>query len=479
MNINIQSIGRKLFIIIAILFFGITFSGCKREDKKIEVSFIKTSYEITVDEEVDVLLRLKNVKKENLVFEAEDTKIATLTNGKLKGIAVGQTVISVMVKDMPTTRVEIFVNVIEKPAVEYTITYFLNGGTNSPLNPSKYSQSDLPLTINEPTREHYTFGGWYVNAGFITDPVTEIKAENTGDIRLYALWLPTEYTITYVVPENTTNNNITKYTILDLPVKLNNPNLNGYAFKGWFMDEEFSQEITEITNEEIDDLTLYAKFEKLYNVTYNLNGGNLAADALKQFSKSDLGTDLPIPTKEGYEFVGWYDNPNFTNEAITKLTTGEDLVLFAKWSGGESEYEIDYKLNGGLLTEGTVKTYRDGETIVLPIPTLDGAVFIGWYLDANFETFKVTEITAGTGGKITLYACWEFEITFKVDDEETTEKIYYGQKLIQPEDPVKEGFTFTGWYVVEGDEEVKFNFDLPVTRSVTLIAKFLGEETTE
>ena len=39
------------------------------------------------------------------------------------------------------------------------------------------------------------------------------------------------------------------------------------------------------------------------------------------------------PTREGYEFDGWYDNPEMTGEKITTLNTSEptDIVLYAKW----------------------------------------------------------------------------------------------------------------------------------------------------
>lgn len=73
-----------LRLIILVLLVGIL-SACKQDEKEIELSFIKTSYEIYVNEEVEVLLRLKNVKKKDIVFESENPDIATFENGVLKG----------------------------------------------------------------------------------------------------------------------------------------------------------------------------------------------------------------------------------------------------------------------------------------------------------------------------------------------------------------------------------------------------------
>ena len=38
---------------------------------------------------------------------------------------------------------------------------------------------------------------------------------------------------------------------------------------------------------------------------------------------------LPIPVKDNAKFAGWYDNPEFTGEALTRLTQG--AKLYAKW----------------------------------------------------------------------------------------------------------------------------------------------------
>ena len=69
-----------------------------------------------------------------------------------------------------------------------------------------------------------------------------------------------------------------------------------------------------------------------------------------------------------------------------------------------AEYTINFELNGGQNVEGVVSTVTvpDGETAVMPIPTKEGCVFAGWYLDAEltdryFFDFPLDE-------DVTLYA---------------------------------------------------------------------------
>jgi uncharacterized repeat protein (TIGR02543 family) len=75
-------------------------------------------------------------------------------------------------------------------AVNYTIAYTLNGGTNNAANPVSYTVENPAITLAEPSRADYTFGGWYDNAGFTGTAVTIIPAGSTGAKTFYAKWYP-------------------------------------------------------------------------------------------------------------------------------------------------------------------------------------------------------------------------------------------------------------------------------------------------
>ena len=91
--------------------------------------------------------------------------------------------------ETPTTEIP-----TTKPIVTYNIKYELNGGTNNEDNPSTYNTGDT-ITLSFPTKEDYMFMGWYTDSEF-TNEIKEI-ADKTGDLKLYAKWLPVEEIIEF------------------------------------------------------------------------------------------------------------------------------------------------------------------------------------------------------------------------------------------------------------------------------------------
>ena len=71
--------------------------------------------------------------------------------------------------------------------------------------------------------------------------------------------------------------------------------------------------------------------EASYTVKYNVNGGNAIDD--KSFTKSTETFSLPDATRDGYTFLGWYGNADFTGEKITQVEKGteKNIEVWAKW----------------------------------------------------------------------------------------------------------------------------------------------------
>jgi len=72
----------------------------------------------------------------------------------------------------------------------YNITYNLNSGTNNPGNPATYHYTDETITLQDPTRDGYYFGGWYTSSTFTGGTEkTSIPNHSTGNVTLYAKWI--------------------------------------------------------------------------------------------------------------------------------------------------------------------------------------------------------------------------------------------------------------------------------------------------
>ena len=214
-----------------------------------------------------------------------------------------------------------------------------------------------------------------------------------------------KYTVNYVLNGGTNNkSNPAVYTKETATITLKNPTKSGYAFLGWYKESAFKTKVSSIVKGSTGNITLYAKWEKVYTITYKLNGGTNNSSNPKTYRSSGAAITLKNPTRKGYTFKGWFSDSRLKNK-ITKIAKGSsgNKNIYAKWA---KTYKITYKLNGGKNNSKNPKTYtKIDATIILKSPTRKGYVFKGWYKDARFRK-KITQIKKGSWKDKTLYAKW-------------------------------------------------------------------------
>ena len=100
-----------------------------------------------------------------------------------------------------------------------------------------------------------------------------------------------------------------------------------------------------------------ASIDNDVTVTFNANGGSCAT-SIKEVDKGTAVGSLPIPTRSGYTFVGWYASQNGGTAPITASTTVSDPVTYyAHWTSNRSTGDqLTFDAAGGLLP-GAVATY--------------------------------------------------------------------------------------------------------------------------
>ena len=224
---------------------------------------------------------------------------------------------------------------------------------------------------------------------------------------------------------------------------------------------------TTYTDSQQECFDVFETLQAGYTITYNTDSG----DAIPAASGTALPDPLPTPTKEHYEFQGWYTDEDCTQAATAGATINADITLYAKWEA--VTYTITLVPNYPNSLTGVFKD-KGGNTIagnlLIPIKygtesqpltnfystlSLDGYQFDAFYTQTEGGQKRVN---TGTLTKdLTLYARWkkEYTVTWNVNGKNTgTTIIVEGKEWTLPEvDESCNGKQFVGWTTTEILEE--------------------------
>lgn len=258
---------------------------------------------------------------------------------------------------------------------EYTFTLNANGGTVSSSSVS--ANYDASYTLPTPTRDYYTFAGWYDG----TKKYENGTWDKASNVTLTAKWTPVSYTITYNLSGGTNSSqNAKNFTVESSKISLKDPTRTGYKFLGWYKESSYSTKVTEIATGSHENISLYAKWEIInYTITYELNGGTISGTKKTSFTVNDLPLTLPSATKSGLVFLNW-SKETFDGESISKITEVGNITVVASYmdpnlkltlSKDGTYYTVsDY---AGAATEIIIPSYYNGK----PIKEIGGSAFSG------------------------------------------------------------------------------------------------------
>ena len=330
---------------------------------------------------------------------------------------------------------------------EYNITMDLNGGSGETA--LLYTVIDDEFALPTPTRNGYEFVGWTGEG--ITTPQTSVKIPkgSTGDKAYTANWQVIEYTIT-LDTNGGPNVSPIKYTVED-SFTLPYPLRPGYEFAGWVLDGSGMLPATTliIYYGTTGDLHYKAEWRLAeYTITMDLNGGSGQEKVVYTITDEDF--ELPTPTRNGYEFVGW------TGE---RITTPQTCVKIPKGSTGNKAYTANWQvikytiitlLEGGNAGSSGAYVYTVEETFTLPTPTRTGYTFWGWTGEGITKPQPNVTIPKGSTGDKTYIENWVetgYTITLDLNGGSGKEKVIY---TMTDEDfelptPTRHGYEFVGW----------------------------------
>ena len=438
------------------------------------------------------------------------------------------------------------------PEDHATVTFSL-GYNATPPGEQIIQKGNLVQKPTDPIREGYNFLGWYLN-----EQLFNFNTPVTTDINLVAKWqLLQVYNINYNLNGGTlesmgyeTRDEMIVAFLTDFYNYLSlkgiiTPDdeltdfMHGYGYTsgygGWYDDEYYFSHLYEMNNKEVNASTgkfinqpEYNKWVPLldlmeeYTSTGNPNQVGqfwgmpdvvgilrikpfiqqrnlwtylgqtetaLITEILNRippelekvpviYSFTEISPDITLPParRDGYEFLGWYNNAALTGSPIGVIPSGTttDVDLYAKWNNiNAEELTIYFSLDYAGLSLPAKKVY-EGEKVTRPTdPVRSGYTFAGWYLNNILYDFNNPVYNS-----FTLVARWEevvnietVTVTFNLNYGNlpvTEETINKGTVINKPTNPTRLKYQFLGWYL----NNVLYNFNTPVNQDITLYAKW-------
>ena len=346
----------------------------------------------------------------------------------------------------------------------YTLTYNPNGGSVSPTSKSLTYNSAYG-TLPTPTRKGYAFTGWFTAASGGTK-VSESTKMGTGNITIYAHWRANVLRVNYypngatkvdnsAVMDGSGVSTITpdaQYRYDDFNYDATMPSYGlwdarrfirtGYTSTNKYhlgskdgtvlldagnnvfaKTQDLATAAGVLSDLEKGDvsISIYVDWKaNTYTVKYNGNG-NTGGSTAGSSHTYDTAKGLTANgfTKTGYTFKNWNTKADglgtsYADKASVKnltATNGATVTLYAQWTA--NKYTVTYNANGGTGTMANQElTYNKAAILNANTFKRTGYRFNGWNTKADgtgtsyADRASVKNLTANSGGTVTLYAKW-------------------------------------------------------------------------
>ena len=279
------------------------------------------------------------------------------------------------------------------------------------------------------------------------------------------------------------------------------------TFVGWYKDKGLTEQVNTKDDDVDKDMTLYAKWEKTVQVTFDANGwafSDSGPNSERYIQRWTAGSILSSGSVDymsafnGKVVSGWYLNSDCTEDSkvdINNYMVTKDVTFYAKWENG---IVVTYDACGGYYADSPGSTsgksiaeytIKKGDSIQwhYTTPRTNDAkkTFAGWYTDATYKN-KVENISSYVPKEnMTFYAKWDDAYTVTLDAGEgvitssglktDVQTVSKGGKINYLPDcrNTNETRVFVGWYKEPTYETlVRYPFELTVNEDITLYAKW-------
>lgn len=276
------------------------------------------------------------------------------------------------------------------------------------------------------------------------------------------------------------------------------PEFSPFTFEGWFLDPADSSAPYDFSAPVTEDLSLKARWtttvmasvkdsEGTANLggTVSLGGETYETSLSATVWRDGEGYQASCKADEGYTFDHWEDGlgkmlPYLEPSFPFSVKDGPKIFVAVFMKDAPAVHTVTLDSDGGEPEFLTVETDDQGMLDPEQLAFLGNAFFregyelTGWSLTPGGKALDVGSYTFTRDE--TLYALWaprHYTVSFETNGGSTVpaQSVAFGKTAFQPDDPVKNGNTFGGWYA---DRELTqaFDFSAPITEDTVIYAKW-------
>ena len=402
----------------------------------------------------------------------------------------------------------------------YTVNFNTNGG--SEVDTQTVVHGEKVVKPADPKLNGFTFGGWYTDEDCTDENKYDFETPVTANFTLYAKWEGTFYGIritdkdgnaVYVTSENANDvlgdgtvsyvpgyleegKDIADFTAEDLDkmlrgetvegIRLPKLTLNGASFKQLAVGNWGDDLMTQQLNLHLQ-LELVGDSSIAYDETYLAEGAVYSKNVWALYITGNGKLNVTAPAENGWGLFGDWGLYRQESSTVT-IQAGECGIGYDTWSsfslmfhGGKLTIEAgnDPKDYGVINSWNEISFDISESTTFLLGDSAENCISLTAPYTIDSVRQELTD--AYDEGKLThdpfyLSLTANYTVTFDTDGGSAVDSqpVAYGGQAAAPAAPAKTGYTFAGWYL-EGE---KFNFNTPVTKDMTLTARWTANQYT-
>ena len=403
-------------------------------------------------------------------------------------------------------------------------TYTIQVGGAAAVSTNTTANYGQTITLAATPNTGYHFESWStspsqtITSNQFTMPASDVTVNAAFAVNTHKLIWNWNGGSTSSTSFTAANNSLAYGSTITYPAN-NTMTKTGYTFTGWSSSPSGNP-----TAMPDADLTITAQWEAItYNITYNLNGGTqqVSPTPAANYTIESAAITLPTPTKDGFEFAGWYANSDLSTGGVqTTIAAGStgNKEYWAKWNSLETGIYVDivdvdnsaktltlnvtnwpsagwsYTING---VEYANTDREDDRTLIIPYTGAPGADFVIDIKKQNGDTYshrsyKIPEVISSAtltadkdrplfvkGGTLTIngdittkniYVGENAKLVINADKTLTADTIFLRTKPLSAAQIVKNGFiaakTKLYYTRIIKDKSRYYQFGLPLSCSI-------------